>query len=162
MHNHDVNCNESMDNVIAWLAPKNKLSSGTVSLEGHVEIAVCVQSLGFEVFFRDLLAKMNIDTTEGTKCWLQKSDGNREKHKTKAKEVESKIKRKHICHEKPQEKTEQARADMLAGRGHCKRDWVDGGISGEGAGHKEEKTKVDCFQCSQKRLPLWVHCSSAN
>lgn len=43
-HNYDTNCNESMNDVIAWMAPKNKLLSGAVSLKTRVAVSVCIQS----------------------------------------------------------------------------------------------------------------------
>ena len=43
-HGYDTNCNESMNNLTAWIAPKNKCYSGMGSLRTRVACAVAIQT----------------------------------------------------------------------------------------------------------------------
>lgn len=72
-HDYNTNCNESLNGIIAWMAPKNKFFSGSASLKSRVAVAVCVQTLGFESFLRTLLGRVKVDITDGTAHWLRQS-----------------------------------------------------------------------------------------
>ena len=78
-------------------------------------MAICIQTLGFETFFVDLLSRLGIPLTEGTKYWLQQTDARREKKKAKAKLLVTKRKRRQDYYEKLRLKTVQAREDSKKG-----------------------------------------------
>jgi hypothetical protein len=78
-HNYDTNCNEAINNLIAWIAPKNKYYSGSMSLKTRISFVVGIQSLGFDGFFRELLKRLGVDITPGTNHWLMMHDKAREK-----------------------------------------------------------------------------------
>ena len=71
VHSYDTNPNEAMNNLIAWIAPKNKHYSGSVPLQARVCVATCVQSMGFDSFFRQLLKRLDIAVKAGANYWLE-------------------------------------------------------------------------------------------
>jgi hypothetical protein len=117
-HCYDTNANESINNLIAWLAPKNKYLSGTATLRTQIATAIGIQSLGFDNFFRTLFEVMGIDMTDGTEYWLTKADCTQEKKKEKQLSVDAKKKQKKIYYDTLKKKTEQACSDIEKGIGY--------------------------------------------
>jgi hypothetical protein len=62
-HTLDTNMNEAFNNICTWFAPKNKVFAGTGSLNTRIAIAVGINSLGVEVFFRRLIKKLGLPLT---------------------------------------------------------------------------------------------------
>ena len=70
-HGLDTNCNEALNNLIAWVAPKNKTYSGTGSLKTRINVNISIHSIGFMQFFLRLFHKLGIEVTPSTRHWLQ-------------------------------------------------------------------------------------------
>ena len=70
-HGYDTNPNESMNNLYAWIAPKNKCYSGSSSLTTRIGVAVCIQSSDFNSFFTTLFRRLGVVLTPGTEYWLK-------------------------------------------------------------------------------------------
>ena len=49
-HTMDTNANESLNNTISWIAPKNKVLCGTLSLAICIGIALGITSVGTKVY----------------------------------------------------------------------------------------------------------------
>ena len=59
----DTNCNESFNNTVAWLAPKNKVYCGSRSLWNQIAIAIGIMSIGLVEFYERLFHKLGIAMT---------------------------------------------------------------------------------------------------
>jgi len=99
-HNMDTNVNESLNNTIAWVAPKNKVYSGTASLSNRMSIALSITSLGTMEFFRRLFDEFGITMTEDVRHFLEAHHLRRAKRIAKSKTVDGKKKRARQFHEK--------------------------------------------------------------
>jgi hypothetical protein len=64
-HGMDTQVNESLDNTFSWLAPKNKIYSGSQqSLRNRLSIGIGINGLGMEDYFRRLFKKLGIIITD--------------------------------------------------------------------------------------------------
>ena len=90
----DTLANESMNNTISWVAPKNKVYCGTSSLAVRIAIAVGINSLGTMRFYNELFRLLGIQMTDDVAHWLQVKDSNRAKRLSKCKTTDFKKKRK--------------------------------------------------------------------
>lgn len=93
-HDLDTCANESFNNTISWLAPKNKVYSGTKSLANCLNICVGVVSIGIEKYYVRLLERLGIEVTPGIRHYLKTKSTNRDKRIAKTKTVAFKKKRK--------------------------------------------------------------------
>ena len=59
-HGHHTNVNESFHNQAAWVAPKNKVYSGSVSLRARLSIALGIKIVGYDKFFQKVFKRMDI------------------------------------------------------------------------------------------------------
>jgi hypothetical protein len=59
-HSMDTQCNESINNTISWLAPKNKCYGGSQSLRNRISIVVGIVSLGLNKYFTRLFHSLGI------------------------------------------------------------------------------------------------------
>ena len=96
----DTCANESFNNTIAWLAPKNKVLCGTSSLDNRICIAVGISTLGTFTYFNRLFGKMGITVTEDVRHYLRIKGDNRQKRIDKTKTRDFKLKRKSAEFEK--------------------------------------------------------------
>ena len=62
-HAFDTQVNESLNNSIAWLAPKNKTYAGSRSLANRIYITIGIQSIGSLHYFKPLFEALGIDLT---------------------------------------------------------------------------------------------------
>jgi hypothetical protein len=62
-HVMDTQVNESLNNTISWLAPKNKCYGGSQSLQNRIVIAVGINSLGLHKYFTRVFAALGITMT---------------------------------------------------------------------------------------------------
>ena len=60
-HGYDTNVNESLNNTISWPAPKNKVYAGSNLLRNHVMMAVSVQIMGYDEFYRRFFKGIGLD-----------------------------------------------------------------------------------------------------
>jgi hypothetical protein len=99
-HVMDMQVNESMNNTIAWLAPKNKCFGGSQSLRNRVSIAVGINSLGLLKYFTWLFHSLGITMTPNVRHFLGVKETTRQKRIAKTKEKEFKRLRKANVFEK--------------------------------------------------------------
>jgi len=65
-HGWDTNANESMNNTISWLAPKNKTYAGTVSLRNRVNMALGIQTMGYDMYWNRLFRELGLEIDAAT------------------------------------------------------------------------------------------------
>ena len=80
-HGYDTNANESFNNTASWFAPKNKVYSGSCSLRNRICMAIGINILGFNLYFRRLLKKLGIEVDPATDYYLQQQDNVRKDKK---------------------------------------------------------------------------------
>lgn len=107
-HNMDTCANESFNNTIAWLAPKNKVYCGTNSLANRISIALGISTLGTLVYFEGLLQKMGINVSDDVHHFLKVKATNRQKRLDKTKTRDYKNKRKADEFEKIKKESSEA------------------------------------------------------
>jgi hypothetical protein len=108
-HEHDTNANESFNNLVAWIAPKNKVFAGSVSLLSRICIALGMKLDGFENFFRKLFSAMGMTMEPGTWHYLQWVGDWKERHLQRSQTSEFKVKRHEKTNAKIKEYVEQLR-----------------------------------------------------
>jgi hypothetical protein len=97
-HVMDTQVNESFNNTASWFAPKNKVYCATSSLTNRLSMAIGINTLGIEEYFRRLFIKLGITMTNNVKYFLETKERSRAKRLAKAKTKEQKVtrlKRKH-------------------------------------------------------------------
>ena len=76
-HGSDTQVNESLNNFVAWLAPKNKTYSGSMSLSNRISVALGINSVGTLVYFGRLFAKLGIAVAPDVRHYLTKQQRTR-------------------------------------------------------------------------------------
>jgi hypothetical protein len=99
-HVMDTQVNESMNNTISWLAPKNKCYGGSQSLRNRVCIAVGINSLGYQRYFTRIFHALGIAMTPNIRHFLGIKERNRQKRIQKTKTKDAKRIRKEKIFEK--------------------------------------------------------------
>lgn len=84
-HSFDTQVNESLNNSIAWLAPKNKCYGGSQSLCNRISIAIGVNSLGVSRYYAKLFKALSITMTPNVIHYLEVKQNNRKKRIDKCK-----------------------------------------------------------------------------
>jgi hypothetical protein len=92
-HSMDTQPNESMNNTISWLAPKNKCYSGSQSLRNRICIAIGINQLGLHKYLKKLLHRLGITMTPNTTHFLTQKDRKRAKRIAKTKTTVAKKER---------------------------------------------------------------------
>lgn len=69
-HGFDTQTNESLNNTVSWLAPKNKTYCGSVALRCRVASALGIHLIGFKPFVEKVLGRLGIKVTQGTVWYL--------------------------------------------------------------------------------------------
>ena len=92
-HGMDTQVNESLNNTISWLAPKNKVYCASPSLANRISIAVGVNSIGLLAYYRRLFNKLGIVVTPDILHFLEVKDRNRSARLAKLKTTKKKKKR---------------------------------------------------------------------
>ena len=115
-HGFSTNPNESFNNSAAWIAPKNKVCSGSISLKARLCIALGIKLRGFEEFFTKVYTSLGIQIENGTWHYLQVTANWKAKHLARSQTREYKLKREAKTHEKIRmyvEQLRQSRRDNL-------------------------------------------------
>jgi hypothetical protein len=76
-HGMDTNMNESLNNMISYFAPKNRVYCKSRSLHNRVAFAVGIVSLGFKPFFVRLFKALGIAATPNMLHYLEVKERNR-------------------------------------------------------------------------------------
>jgi hypothetical protein len=92
-HSFDTQVNESLNNTIAWLAPKNKCYGGSQSLSNRVSIAIGMNSIGLSKTFARIFKALSITMTPNVEHFLSVRQTNRQKRIDKCKTSEKKKER---------------------------------------------------------------------
>jgi hypothetical protein len=92
-HPMDTQVNESLNNTISWLAPKNKCYGGSQSLRNRISIAVGINALGLQKYFKRLFHALGIKMTPNVIHFLTMKDNKRVKRIAKTKTTEQKKQR---------------------------------------------------------------------
>ena len=77
----DTKNNESMNNVIAYVAPKNKTMSQSMSLNNRISCIVGISIFGFKTYWEQVFNLMDIKTTPTLTDFLQAETLNAEEEK---------------------------------------------------------------------------------
>jgi hypothetical protein len=94
-HGSDTNVNESLNQTIAWFAPKNKTYCGSDSLRNRVGMAISIHLVGYETFFVSLLEQMGLTVDDCARYSFRLKQHQRETHLANSKTSEySEYKRK--------------------------------------------------------------------
>ena len=120
-HGMDTNANESFNNTVAWIAPKNKVYCGSRSLWNRVCIAIGMVSLGPEEFYKRLFKALGIQLTANVLHYLKTKDRQRSKRLTKLKTSSKKLARNKRKFDKLQKDTLIAKKERLARAGKYKK-----------------------------------------
>jgi len=141
-HGMDELVNESFNNTVAWLAPKNKVYSGSLSLRNRIDIATCVTTLGLKVFYEETLEAFGTPVTEDIGHFLQIISNKRDKRIAKTKSNEAKKTRQEKFHAKLKEHTDGAKKDRDKADGTCRPGvGMDGGYNDEDFDNNNNKKK---------------------
>ena len=71
-----------MNNVIAYVAPKNKTMAYSISLNNRISCVVGIYIFGFKTYRKQVFNLMEIQTTQTFKQFLQAETLNAEKNKS--------------------------------------------------------------------------------
>lgn len=116
-HGMDTNANESFNNTVSWYAPKNKVYSGSRSLWNRIGIAIGVQSVGYEVYYKRLFKKLGIQISPNTLHYLAVKQKQRQKRLQKQLEPSKKKSRNKRKFEALQARTLIAKKERLTRAG---------------------------------------------
>lgn len=114
-HGWDTNANESMNNCISWLAPKNKTFSGTQSLRNRVCMAISIQSLGYDEFYFRLFRELGLDVDCLSEHRFSQSQKARKYRIEQSKLAKNKRKRKVTTYKKVSEYFAKLKEDRAKG-----------------------------------------------
>ena len=78
----DTQQNESMNNVIAYVAPKNKTMSYIMSLNNRISCVVGISIFGFNTYWKKVFRLMEIQKTQTFEQFLQSETLNVDKKKS--------------------------------------------------------------------------------
>ena len=98
-HSMDTQVNESLNNSIAWLAPKNKTYCGSISLRNRICVAIGIASVGTLHYFRRIFESLQIKMTADVEHYLVLHGETRDYRITKCQEPEAKRLRNTKLHE---------------------------------------------------------------
>lgn len=90
-HGLDTNMNEALNQIMTWYCPKNKVYAGSASLPNRLSIAVCIHSLGLELFFRRLFVKLGIALDANVEHFLHQKEKHRQRRLSKIRTRNAKV-----------------------------------------------------------------------
>jgi hypothetical protein len=156
-HGMDSQVNESLNNTISWLAPKNKVYCASSSLSNRIGIAVGINSLGMVEYFSRLLKSLGIIMTPNIKHFLEVREKSRSNRLKAIKTRDKKKLRNEKKHLALKEHTEIAKKERAKREGTYKRgmnmDCVDGYTEDDlrqQPNRKKRKTDAVCKLCGRK------------
>jgi len=149
----DTCANESFNNTMAWVAPKNKVYAGSNSLKNRMSIAIGIKTLGIYEYFRGLYEKLGITLTPDILHYLKVKSKVRHKRIAKTKTTEYKKKRKADEYRRLKEDTQDAKRARAKREGSVYKPGIGmtGGYDLEEESKKEstlDLTKT-CSKCKQ-------------
>jgi len=145
-HGYDTNCNESFNNVVAWLAPKNKVYSTTDSLKNRVAVALGVNGMRHDAYFHHMFECLGIKMTPDVAHCIKVVHGKRERRSTISKTSEYKKKRQKAFHKKLKQHSEVAKKEKAKREGLVYRPGIgmdDGYISDTNVEDEKKQQKLE-------------------
>ena len=151
-HGYDTQVNESLNNVVAWMAPKNKMHCATRSLQNRIAVAIGLVSCGLLEYHERLFKELGIHMSDETRHYLTVKDKARKKKAEKTKTLEAKLKRQAkkadtLLKETNNAKREKAQRLGSYGPGIALED-IDDGYDSDLL--TEEQKKLKCKSCGRK------------
>jgi hypothetical protein len=89
-HGMDTQVNESFNNSVSWVAPKNKVYCGLSSLANRIGGSIGIKSLGVLEYFKRLFKALGIRVMPNVLHYLDMKDNNQKKRLLKIKTKEAK------------------------------------------------------------------------
>ena len=149
-HGMDTNANEAFNNTVSWLAPKNRVYSGSRSLWHRICIAIGIVSLGPLEYYKRLFKIFGIQMTPNVLHYLKVKDGQRSRRLAKAKTQEKKLARNKRKFEILQDDIKIAKKERLQRAGKYKR-----GMNLDITAEDEEALPV--YNSIKKDVPICPH-----
>jgi len=115
-HFFDTQTNESLNESIANVAPKNVCYSNSVSLFSRVALVIGCHNLGYSRFFHDVFDEIGMSWTSTMSGYLNKRDKKKEKRKVYQQKFEVKLRRSQQ-QKKSREEVYKERVDKSYGPG---------------------------------------------
>ena len=78
----DTQKKESMNNVIAYVTPKNKMMAHSTSLNNRISCVVGISIFGFKTYWKQVFDLMQIQTSSTFEQFLQAESLNAKKNKS--------------------------------------------------------------------------------
>jgi hypothetical protein len=154
-HSMDTQVNESLNNTIAWLAPKNKCYGGSQSLNNRISIAVGISTLGYNKFFVRMFHALGITMTPNIQHFLDVKEKKRSRRIAKAKTREAKKDRNKSRYDKLRKEERlkrmaKKRKDGTYRTGMNMDDDDDGGGKQPATKKRNSQADVVCKHCGKK------------
>ena len=99
-HKLDTCVNESINNVITWYCPKNKVYAGTTALSSRISMAIGIHTLGYEAYFEKVFDQLGMELTPAMRHYFQIKSGFKARHQVRVKSAKYKRSRKQQHYEK--------------------------------------------------------------
>ena len=151
-HGSDTQVNESLNNFVAWLAPKNKTYSGSMSLSNRISIALGIHSIGTLAYFERLFTKLGITVSDDILHYLTKQERTRNYRIQQYKKKEVKKERNFKLHNRLREYSEQLIIKKEGGAVYQPGIGMDGGYQQQAAAVADgNNTCQACGEAGHKR-----------
>ena len=144
-HGYDTQVNESFNNTVSWLAPKNKTYSFGHSLSNRISIGVSISLLGTEEFYARVFDKLGIQMTDGAKHHFQLAEKARQDSQIRGKSKVRKMARKELHRSRLKGYTEKAHKARL--RTYKKEGIYDPGVQMPAPIIVETVAENQCMRC---------------
>jgi len=148
----DTLVNESLNNAISWMAPKNKTHSTSMSLTNRACVALIINSRGILGLFQSLFDRLGISMQPDVLCFLTQVDAIRTKRIKSSQTTKAKKKRQTGFHQKLKEHNATARKERAKRSGECCPGiGMDGGHGDvPAAPRRQTRVAVVCPPCGGK------------
>jgi hypothetical protein len=111
-HGLDTNMNEAFNQICTWFAPKNKVFAGSGSLTNRILLAVGINSVGVDVFFRRLFMKMGMTITPNVAHYLKVKEKKRVTRLAMIRTKAAKLEKNKSKYDKLKQHTDQAKKEF--------------------------------------------------
>jgi len=136
-HGVDTNANESFNNAVAWLAPKNKTHSKSESLKNRIAVALGINAIGLLECYKMVFNKLGLTMTPPMHHYLQKTNSLRVTKIAAGKTSKGKKIRVHKCQLNLLKKT------VMAKREKFRRDGKHQPALGMSGGHADAELDME-------------------
>ena len=150
----DTQKNESMNNMIAYIAPKNKNMAHSMSLRNRILCVVGISIFGFKTYWKQVFNLMEMQTTQTFKKFLQTETLNTNKNKSYHQRCDVKWLRDFY----KQAMMKFFYEDMLARRSGM--DYGAGIYFQTSLINKEEAKEITMINQPEKKQQKWCRCGS--